>query len=467
MFFHHDAEKKEGRFVFGESVKATANGIFDKAVIYELWKGHTFRLSKLELELTDELSFSVGFAKEPSLDGNAYAINVEASGFCVTAETEQNLMYGFITLLDLIKADEDGHSLYIECQEIKESPVIKNRMVHYCVFPDTELWELEKFVRFCGALKYSHIILEFWGMLRYDLMRELSWEHAFSKEQVKKVIDEARTLGMEVIPMFNHWGHAASCRICHGKHVVLDQAPQYQSYFSEDGWCWNYKSEKVQRLLKNIREELMELCGDGEYFHVGCDEAYGFDFSKESMDIMCGFLNGVADDLARHGRRMIMWGDMCICKNPEYTTGNYYSANCISKEKEDYMLSHLDKRILMADWQYETKKYPVETSVVFKNAGFDVVTCPWDCGVASIDACLDTVKKQELFGIMHTTWHTLSLGTPYVARTAASCWEKDFANPHDIEPFRAGSASIMRKVYFVNGDYRAAGWAKHEIEVIC
>ncbi len=467
MFFHHDAKKKEGRFVFSGNVTARASKIFDKDVIKEFWRGHTFRLSKLELDFSEELAFSVGNAHCPSLDGNDYAINVEENGFCVTADTEKNLMYGFITLLDLIKADEDGERIYIECQEIKESPVIKNRMVHYCIFPDTELWELEKFVRFCGALKYSHIILEFWGMLRYDFMRELSWGHAFSKADAARIIGEANTLGIEVIPMFNHWGHAAACRICHGKHVVLDQAPELQSYFSEDGWCWNYKSEKVRKLLKNIRTELIELCGNGEYFHVGCDEAYGFDYSKESMDAMCGFLNGIAADLEVSGRKMIMWGDMCLCKNPEYTAGNRYSANCISKEKEDYMLAHIDKKIVMADWQYNAYNYPIETALVFKNAGFETLVCPWDQGPASTDTCLDTVKNHKLSGIMHTTWHTLSLGTPYVARTAASCWDKSFSNTHDFEPFRSGSASIMRKVYFVNGDYRSAGWAKQEIEVIC
>jgi hypothetical protein len=48
----------------------------------------------------------------------------------------------------------------------------------------------------------------------------------------------------------------------HGKHVVLDQNPTLQTYFSEDGWCWDIRKPKVRELFRKIRSELIELCGD-------------------------------------------------------------------------------------------------------------------------------------------------------------------------------------------------------------
>ena len=245
------------------------------------------------------------------------------------AENEKDLIYGFMTLLDRFKAIDHDENLAIEveCCQIKEKPLIGNRMGHFCIFPETELWELQRFVRFCAALKYTHVVLEFWGMLKLDCMSELSWSHGYTKEQIKPIIKEANDLGLEIIPMFNHWGHASGSRVMHGKHVVLDQNPMLQTYFSEDGWCWDIKKPKVRKLLSQIRAELTEICGNGRYFHIGCDEAYNFELTKENMDFICDYINDISDEMTSLGRRIIAWGDMLLYRHPYYNSNNKYACN--------------------------------------------------------------------------------------------------------------------------------------------
>ena len=36
-----------------------------------------------------------------------------------------------------------------------------------------------------------------------------------------------------------------------------------------------------KRQIEGIGKELIELCGESEYFHLGCDEAYGVKAEKE------------------------------------------------------------------------------------------------------------------------------------------------------------------------------------------
>ena len=98
-----------------------------------------------------------------------------------------------MTLVDRIRAidAEDGIKTVIDCVNLRDSALIKNRMVHFCIFPETELWELERFIRYVAALKFSHLIVEFWGMLKYDCLGELSWAHAYSKEQMRPIIELA------------------------------------------------------------------------------------------------------------------------------------------------------------------------------------------------------------------------------------------------------------------------------------
>ena len=334
--------------------------------------------------------------------------------------------------------------------------------MHFCIFPETEIWELQRFVRLCGALKYTHVVLEFWGMLQYDCMKELAWSHAFTKEQIKPIVKEALDLGLEIIPMFNHWGHASASRVGFGKHVVLDQNPRLQTYFSEDGWCWDIKKPKVRALLRSIREELCELCGNGQYFHVGCDEAYGFDFSKESMDLICDFLSEISRDMNGKGRRIITWGDMFLSKHPEFNPNNRYSdCNNPSLETEQYMLGRLDRSVIIADWQYFTTIAPIETSSVFQNAGFDCLTCPWDRGLAQTRAAVTAVKEQQLMGFLQTTWHSISGRMPFITLAAMGGFES--IDTYDTNYINTRTAALLRKAFPTHGDYQKCGWNKRQV----
>lgn len=390
-----------------------------------------------------------------------YAVNVTPEGIYVAGADEKALISGFIMLLDLIRTDNDGN-LIIDCCEIRKTPFIKNRMAHFCVFPDTELWELEKFVRLCGGLNYTHIIIEFCGMLKYDCLNELSWKHAFTKDMLKPIIRTANDLGIEIIPMFNHWGHASQSRVMHGKQVVLDQNSSLQYLFNETGWCWNISNPRTTELLKSIRLELIELCGNGKYFHIGCDEAEGFSYGRKHMDTICRYINNIDEELAAMGRKTLLWADMLLYKKPNYKNKHIY-ANAKSDEAASYMRAHLNKSLITADWQYECNTAPIETSELLKREGFAVYVCPWDINHVYTETCIDSAKRLKLDGIIHTTWHTLSSGTEFLVKTAV---ESRISDSKRLSEPRPKAASFLRKTCFAGGDYTKSGWAKHEIGVL-
>ena len=465
MIFHpQNLIKNIGSLVLSGEINAIAHPCLNKIIIKEFWHNFTFQSCTLNVCESKEFVFSIGNTKPLLIDDCDYSINVGPDGICVYAENEKNLIRGFMTLLDRFHAIDYEETLAVEiaCCQIKDKPMIQNRMVHFCIFPETELWELQRFIRFCGALKYTHIVLEFWGMLQYDCMSELSWSHAFTKEQIKPIIREANDLGIEVIPMFNHWGHASAGRVMHGKHVVLDQNPRFQTYFSDDGWCWNIRNPKVKKLLHQIREELIELCGKGDYFHIGCDEAYNFELTKENMDLLCDYINGINEEMRLQNRRVIVWGDMFLYRHSHYNSNNKYACNAPTAESEQYMLGRLSRALIIADWQYDAKQSPVETASVFAQAGFDCLLCPWDRGADQMNSVISTVKEQKLMGVLHTTWHTLSKGTPYVTHAAVGSFEGiDACVPRRI---LTNTAALLRKVLPADGDYEKAGWSKIQLD---
>lgn len=463
MFRPVNLIETDGCFRFSEKVSATAHPCLNQPIFQEFWNNFTFQNSTLSIVEKNELVFSVGQAEKIDLDGNEYSINIEQTGLCLCAKDETSLIRGFMTLLDRFQAVDfqEKTAIEVECCQIKERALIQNRMIHFCIFPETSLWDLQRFVRLCGALKYTHLILEFWGMLKLDCLKELSWEMGYTKEQIRPIVAEAKTLGLEIIPMFNHWGHAPAGRVLHGKHVVLDQNPSLQTYFSEDGWCWDIQKPKVRALLREIRNELMELCGSGTFFHIGCDEAYGFQHTEANMDMICNFINEVSTEVKAQGRRIIVWGDMMLHKHPHYNPNNAYGTGAPTPEAERYFLTKLNKDIVIGDWQYDAKDPPIETASVFKKAGFDCLLCPWDRGLKQSKATLQTVTEENLFGYLHTTWHTLSNGIPYVTLMALGGYEN--VKDYKINFFRTHTASLLRKVLPAKGNYERSGWCKSQI----
>ncbi len=464
MFFNpQNVTYTDGFFRLADKVKAVAHPSLCKDVFAELWNGFCFRLSTIELAPTDALVFQIGNVSALPIENDDYSVHITSDGVCVAATTEKNLLCGYYAFLDRICMEEKG-SLAARACTFSEKAKIERRMAHFCVFPETELWELERFIRVCAVLKYTHLIVEFWGMYTYRCLPALSWKNAYTAEQIKPLAELAHTLGLELVPMFNCLGHASAGRVMHGKHVVLDQNPELQYLFDETGWYWRYATEPVERLQTEVRDELCELCGDGEYFHIGCDEIYGFDYSEESIRGVCEHINRIAADLKKKGRKTILWADMFLHRKAEYDSKNAYTAACPSDEKAEYMLSLLSKDVIMADWQYDCPHSPVETALFLKESGFTTMLCPWDVSLQKSDACVNTVKENELYGLIHTTWHTLSSGMMYVGKVARSFYnDGEDSRDHDHPLHLTHMAEILRKAYFANGDYHKAGWSKIEV----
>ena len=470
-----------GKFNFGPGVNALISDSFknEEAIelLGDLWTNFTLGVGKLNITKSAQLNenqflivnkdSAVDFA--PLEDGFDYNLQVTEDRIMIEGVDVKGLIHGFSTLMQTIKPVnlEEGKEIFaIDCVSISDKPALGFRGVHVCVFPETTLNFLRKVIRLSGLMKYSHIVLEFWGMLKYDVMPELSWENAYTKDQIRPLIKDANALGMEVIPMFNHLGHATQSRVMYGKHVVLDQNPKKALLFEPDGWTWCLSNPESLALLREIRKELMELCGPSEYFHLGCDEAYSFatcDICKntDKHSLLVNYLNGLSEELKQDNRRAIIWGDMLLDRaawGPEIVA---YSR---PDQRTHEIIDRLDKSIMIADWQYNIQEPKLPTSEHFMEKGFDVVACPWH-NWENVLALSQATKAINAFGFLATTWHTLNeriVLIPYAASTAW-CTEENL-NKIEAEQLRTTVASLQRKLVPVNGVYENAGWNRNEIQ---
>lgn len=401
-------------------------------------------------------------------DGYDFALNITPKGVYIEGTDDAALMHGLYAFLDRLFCCDRG--VYrTECGVLRQSPDVGMRAAHLCVFPETSLSFLEKCIRTAAFCRYSHVVLEFWGMIKLDSFPQMAWPFAFSKEEIGALVRRARALGLEIIPMLQHLGHASMSRQgASGKHVVLDQSPELEYLYLPGfyGWVWDYTKPAVRRLLADVRDELCTLCGEGRYFMIGCDEADDLGQDENSLEIardLCDYLNGIQADLASKGRRAIMWGDMLLCAADiplaRRVSGEYYDANS-SHEFAIALRAGLRKDIVIADWQYTVVSDSVwQSTKFFREAGFDVLCCSFS-NQANYQTALNTIRAHDCLGFMKTTWHTLGRQIPHLVYAGDLMW-----HGREVMSFSktcSKAMDIFRRMLPCRS-YADAGWSSIQI----
>lgn len=445
------------KFIFNSDISAKADPKLNNPTTKSLWNGFCLKKHNISFSEGEANTFSIGDVQPPVLpEGKEFAIHVTANGAAVTGCDYGGLVRGFCALLMKIECKKDCFMIPEMYEESHYT--IKNRMIHICIFPENDLYFIKKLIRLSGLCQYTHIVIEFWGMLKYDCLAELSWPNAFTKDEARELIREARELGMEPIPMFNQLGHATASRVLLGKHVTLDQNPALQYLFTPDGWAWDIESEEVFELLKKVRFELYELFGEGEYMHIGCDEAYYYTYHEDLHAELPDYLRRLTNEVASEGKRPMVWMDMLLER------GIYANctATCAPGEVE-LLQKSLHPSTVMVDWQYNTSETPIPTAMSLKDSGHDVMGAPW-YEPANYTAWANTIIDNNFFGIMMTTWHTLSEKMPSVLGCAKLCGITSFPWGSPTR-HREETAAMMRRVSFEGNTYEDCGWSKMQIKI--
>jgi hypothetical protein len=407
-------------------------------------------------------------------EGKEYIITVTEKGVAVAGRDYRCLARGVMVLMMQIEftcLEEGKETFRIAVGTLESQYTIDNRMIHFCVFPETTPLFLKKCLRLAGVMQYTHVVLEYWGMLKYDCLKELAWANAFSKDYAKAVAQEIEDMGMEAIPMMNHLGHAAACRVSGGKHVVLDQNPRLADLFSYDGWSWNIESRKAHDLLKEVRKELYEIFPGATYFHLGCDEVYSYEKGDEDQRRMRNFLHDLIEEVKAEGKTPIIWGDMLLnaeaagvdSRRQVPRPAQPYFCGCDTPENAEKMIEAIPKDTVIADWHYDVMETPIRTSVYLRDKGFRVLGAPWFKD-PNCQAHVNTVRDEKLFGLMVTTWHTLAEKMPHIMTDALMCGahQSPWSGTSGTK-IRTELGTLLRKVCFVNGDYKEAGFTDSQI----
>ena len=137
-------------FFLSDSVLARADARIDRPALLALWKSHSAGLSSLAPVPGDALSLRIGSAPVLARDGAAYAVNITEDGVSLVGANERALLDGYFDLVSRVCLPEPGKAA-LPCGTFYGRARVERRMVHFCVFPETELWQLERIIRFAAS----------------------------------------------------------------------------------------------------------------------------------------------------------------------------------------------------------------------------------------------------------------------------------------------------------------------------
>lgn len=308
-----------------------------------------FALSHFSVLTTERLGLTVKdgafftISQDSALPCESYTLTVDTDGVRLCGADRSGLLYGIERLFELNKNGT------LPCCVIEDRPYKPMRGIHmYLPHPD-QLHFVRKLIRdMLIPFHYNHIILEIAGGMRFDSHPEISegwltgnrlaregkippFPHGsvaggmlLEKQDVRELCDFARTLGIDVIPEVQSFGHVQYITYTHPEIAEIDpqqalkktderDADVPPSLFYHHSYC--PQNEKSYEIIFDLMDEIIEVVRPTRFVHMGHDEIYQLGLCPKCKGVAPDKLyemhvQAMHDRLATKGLRMMLWADM-------------------------------------------------------------------------------------------------------------------------------------------------------------
>lgn len=196
---------------------------------------------------------------------------------------------------------------------------------------------LKGFIRDLRSWGYDALLWELEDFVRWESVPMCRQTDSVGKREFRELLDFARDLGFENIPLLQCLGHC---------EYVLSH-PEYARFADTPGALSPYcpSRAEVREFLGTWLAEYLSLFSESRFFHLGCDEVWHLGevcprcksrlAAGEKGELMAEHINFLARIVRRAGKRPVIWADMLLI-HPE-------------------MSEILSRDIVLADWRYELR----------------------------------------------------------------------------------------------------------------
>jgi hypothetical protein len=245
----------------------------------------------------------------------AYRMDLRPRVVSITANAPAGLFYGVQTLLQLIRARDDG-SLWLPEGQIVDWPDLRLRQIywddaHHLDRPET----LREAIRQAAFYKINGFVIKLEGHYQYQSASAVVEPYALSPAELQSLTDYALAHHVQLVPYLDGPAHIAFI-LKHPEYARLRAFPD-SNY---EGCATN---PDFYKLLLGMFQDLLNANRGVQYFYLSTDEAYYVGLAQNSQcdeaaeaaklggvgGMLAEFLNKTADWLHDKGRTVVFWGE--------------------------------------------------------------------------------------------------------------------------------------------------------------
>lgn len=390
---------------------------------------------------------------DSELGDQGYLLVVRSKRVVVAANSSAGLFYGVQTLRQLMRGNARGNR--IPCVWIRDFPALpyRGQQDDLSRGPVRTKEFLKQEIRRMAELKLNMTTYYTEHVFRTESHPEFAPPGAaLTPEDVAELAEYAKKYHVTLIGNFQSFGHFRNIL----KH------PKFE-HLGESDWVLSPAYEESYQLLSDILREVASAY-PSRFFNVNCDETWGLGTgasqpmveAKGVAGVYASHLSWLHDELAKYGKRMMMWGDIAL-QHPE-------------------MLEQLPRDIIMLSWGYDPRDSFVEAIRPFREAGFDVFVCPgiscWNRMFPDFHTARINIRNyvrdglaEGAIGMLNTAWYddgegVFSVNWYGIAYGAEQAWnpqpleDTTFARRFSAAVYGDGSGLVGRAVEALSALHR-------------
>ncbi len=331
-----------------------------------------------------------------------YILIVKSGYILVAGQSDRGVFCGLQTLRQLLSQRPQS---FVQEVVIHDWPDIKGMRGFHFFLPRTndeaEMEAILKLIDVISYLKYNTIFLEIDERMQYENEPKLAKSGAFTKQQVKKILNFAQSRCLKIIPCIQGWSHGNWwINRTHYGHLFETKNE------IETNLCLS--NPKGYDLMYSLIDELIELFEPRkpEHLMINFDEFNHGSIGicdlcrlKEPYELLAGAENAVNKYLKAKGIKTIVAADPLLPGDP--TLGGTGGAPQFTAKA----LPLLSKDIILWEWKYWYNKYYSRYSSMdyLQKNGNQVIAAGWTDPL-NIYHLINKAADVDAVGYVATTW---------------------------------------------------------------
>ncbi len=409
--------------------------------ISRLWLSEALAAFGTQL-CTGQATLGLTLIDAPELGPEAYRLRLDTDGIQLAAAGSAGLFYGIATLcqwLRLHQRHRPGQN-QVGALDLEDHPHFPARGVMLDVSRNKvpTMATLLGLVDHFAALKLNQLQLYLEHSFAYA-GHQAVWSEAspLTPDEIRELDNYCAARFIELVPNQNSFGHFHRWLI-HEPYRALAECPEgVEHAFSSQPEPFSLCATDpgALALLEDLYGQLLPLFRSRQ-FNVGLDETFDLGLGRSAEHcarmgktrVYLDFLGQVHAAAARHGRRIMFWGDI-IVEKPE-------------------LIPELPEDVIALEWGYEAGHPFAEHGAAFSRSGRSFYVCPgtssWNTFAGRVDNALENLRQAAHNGRAHgaagyliTDWgdrghlQPLPVSFPGFLAGAALAWHVD--DPLDLQ----------------------------------